>query len=85
MCCHDDAALDAIRRPWGELYDIMHPAADVWLAVRRDNGDTLSAALPGELHDVIRADYLAQRVALPFTRPSLVGGARSGRGHLFLT
>jgi hypothetical protein len=78
---YDDAALDSLTWHWGGAYLISHPAPDTWLAVRRDDRETLRAGMPGELLDRIRSDYLRCPVSVRVQRPELSGGARSGRGR----
>ena len=53
---------------WGEAYRISHPAADVWVAQRRDSNDSLKATTPNGLHHSIVADYHARTVPRPGRR-----------------
>ena len=70
-----DDDLAELRHHWGSAYRISHPAPDVWLAQRRDTRETLRADSPGELLDLIRADYASRPVprsagtAAPDLRP----------------
>lgn len=47
---------------WGSAYLIQHPAADVWVAQRRDTRETLRDMTPLGLRDKIVADYTARPV-----------------------
>jgi hypothetical protein len=52
------AALDALRRGWGEAYEITLDAEGVWLAARRDGlGGPLAAGGPDELWAAVYRDY----------------------------
>jgi hypothetical protein len=67
-------ALHDLDRTWGEGYDLAITRAG-WVAKRLDNGRPLTAASPGELHDLITADCAAEPV--PFARRP--GSPRSAR------
>jgi len=54
-------ALKDLRRNWGGAYEIT-AAPGVWRAMRLDNQATLIAIGPGELRDLITADYTARPV-----------------------
>jgi hypothetical protein len=54
-------ALKGLQWNWGEAYAITG-AAGHWLAQRRDNGQTLTAASPEELLTLIIEDYAAEPV-----------------------
>lgn len=54
--------LAELQHHWGSAFMITNPEPDVWLAVRRDDHGTLRAGKPGELLDLIRADYFARPV-----------------------
>lgn len=55
-------ALDVLDFHWGAAYDLAVTRTG-WVAKRLDNGRPLVAATPGELRDLIIADYTAQPVA----------------------
>ena len=57
-------ALKDLRRNWGGAYKITG-APGVWRAMRMDNQATLIAIGPGELRDLITADYTARPVPVP--------------------
>lgn len=57
-----DWHLDDLKWHWGEAYVIGHLGPDLWLAQRRDDRKVLRAATPGELLDLIVADYDDQPV-----------------------
>ena len=58
-----DTDLGDLRWHWGSAYRIQHwPVPRLWLAQRRDTGETVKAADPTELRDRIRADYFARPV-----------------------
>ena len=40
-----DDPLEALRWHWDEAYLVAHPEPDLWVAVRRDNHETLRAAV----------------------------------------
>ena len=67
------AALDDLDRHWGQAYDLA-VTRDGWVAKRLDNGRSLAAASPGELHALITADDAAPMpralLADPSGRPS---------------
>jgi hypothetical protein len=52
----EDAVLDDLRWHWGDAYEISE-ALGVWRGVRRDNQVALIASSPGELRDLVVADY----------------------------
>ena len=54
--------LDALRWHWGEAYIISHAKPDVWMAQRRDTGETLRDVTPLGLRDQIIRDYTARSV-----------------------
>jgi len=54
-------ALDDLDRRWGQHYDLA-AGARTWLARRLDDGASLTAASPEELHELIAADYAARPV-----------------------
>jgi hypothetical protein len=56
-----DEPLSALRWHWGEAY-ISHPEPDVWMAQRRDIGETLRDVTPLGLRDQIIPDYTARSV-----------------------
>jgi hypothetical protein len=56
-----DRALADLRHHWSGAYEITE-ALGAWRAVRLDNQRALVAADPGELRDLIRADYAANPV-----------------------
>lgn len=58
---HIAGALKDLRRNWGGAYEITG-ASGVWRAMRLDNQATLIAIGPGELRDLITADYTARPV-----------------------
>ena len=58
-----EAPLDALRWHWGGAYLISFFEPDVWVAQRRDNRETLRADNPGDLRDLIVADYNANPVS----------------------
>lgn len=62
-----DPDLADLQHHWGSAYMISHPAPDAWLAQRRDDYQSLTAATPRGLLELIRADYLARPV--PRMRP----------------
>lgn len=51
--------LDALRFHWGDVYQVEHPAADVWVAIRRDNRFVFRSGDPEGLRALIIADYTA--------------------------
>ncbi len=51
---------------------ISTPESDVWLAVRRDDHQTLRAGKPGELLELIRKDYFARPVPRRWPRRSTI-------------
>lgn len=55
-------ALHDLRHNWGEAYAIECAASDRWSAARLDNGRELLATHPGDLVQLIRADYTAMPV-----------------------
>jgi hypothetical protein len=57
-----DEPLNALKWHWGSAYVIAHPAADAWIAQRRDDHATLRAEDPAELRDKILGDYFANPV-----------------------
>jgi len=59
---NDTGALEDLRHHWGEAYKIGWRAGR-WRAVRRDDGSAVSADTPGQLLELIRADYAARPVA----------------------
>jgi hypothetical protein len=59
----DDADLAELRFHWDTAYEIYHPEPDVWVAVRRDNRETLRADTPDALRDKIVSDYFAHPVS----------------------
>jgi hypothetical protein len=60
------AALQGLQFHWGSAY-LITGAAGHWIAMRRDNGQTLSASSPDELHTLIIEDYEARPVARDLT------------------
>jgi hypothetical protein len=56
-----DRALHDLEWNWGEAYEITE-SLSVWRAVRLDNQRALVATDPGELRDLILADYERQPV-----------------------
>ena len=55
------AALDDLDRQWGQSYDLA--AWDgLWLARRLDDGASLTAPSPNELHGLIAAGHAARPV-----------------------
>jgi len=57
-----DDPLAALQWHWDEAYLVAHPEPDLWVAVRRDNHETLRAAGPEELRALIIADYANRHV-----------------------
>jgi hypothetical protein len=57
-----DRELLDIRHHWGDAYDVMHPAPDLWLAIRKDDRTALRAETPADLWRAIREDYAARPV-----------------------
>ncbi len=58
-----DADLDDLRWHYDEAYLIEYfPGPGRWVAQRRDSHGTMSADGPGQLLDLIRADYAAHPV-----------------------
>ena len=55
-----DPHLTVLQDHYGSAYRMSHPEPDTWLAMRRDDHETLKAQTPFELFDLIRLDY-AQR------------------------
>jgi hypothetical protein len=55
------AALNDLDWQWGEAYDLAITGAS-WVAKRLDNGRSLKASSPAELHALIVADYAATPV-----------------------
>ena len=55
-----DPHLAELQDHYGSAYRLSHPEPDTWLAMRRDDHETLKAQTPFELFDLIRQDY-AQR------------------------
>ena len=55
-----DPHLTELQDHYGSAYRLSHPEPDTWLALRRDDHETLKAQTPFELFDLIRQDY-AQR------------------------
>lgn len=62
--------LDELRWHWGGAYLISYFEPDVWLAQRRDNGQTLRADNPVDLRELITADYTAAPVSRQVTDPA---------------
>ena len=58
----DQRALAALRWYWRSAYLIAHPEHDVWIAVRRDDRQTLCNTTPLGLRENIIADYFARPV-----------------------
>ena len=58
-----DPHLTELQDHYGSAYRLSHPEPDTWLAMRRDDHETLNAQSPFELFDLIRQDY-AQRPVL---------------------
>ena len=65
-----DESLDALRWHWGEAYVICHPEPDVWIAQRRDTRETLRAATPEGLRDLIITDYTERPVSREAAPPA---------------
>jgi hypothetical protein len=63
MSTWDELELGDLRYHYGEAYAITHPAADTWIAQRRDDRTTLRAENPDTLLRLIRDDYLARPVS----------------------
>lgn len=59
----DEVALESLAWHWGDAYAVSCLEPGVWLAQRRDTRETLRAASPEELRDVILADYTARPVS----------------------
>ena len=57
------ADLADLQYHWGSAYVIEHPEPDVWIAVRRDDHETLRDTTPLGLRDKIIADYTARKVS----------------------
>jgi hypothetical protein len=57
----DDDALADLRHHWGEAY-LVHRLGARWVAQRRDSRESMSAAGPEELRELIVADYAARPV-----------------------
>jgi hypothetical protein len=55
-----DPHLTELQDHYGSAYRLSHPEPDTWLAMRRDDRETLQARTPFELFDLIRQDH-AQR------------------------
>ena len=55
--------MSALQWHWGEAYIIANPRPDTWLAVRRDDHQTLRDGTPLGLRDRIIADYAARPVS----------------------
>lgn len=60
------AALQDLQWHWGSAY-LITGAAGHWIAMRRDNGQTLTASGPEELRELIVEDYEARPVARDLT------------------
>jgi hypothetical protein len=58
-----DDPLGALHWHWGSAYAICNPEPSVWLAVRRDDHQTLRDQTPLGLRDRIIADYAARPVS----------------------
>ena len=58
-----DEPLGALQWHWGEAYIIANPRPDIWLAVRRDDHQTLRAETPLGLRDKIIGDYTVRPVS----------------------
>lgn len=56
-----NAALNDLDFHWGEVCDLA-VTREGWVAKRLDNDRALVADSPGELHELIRADYEAEPV-----------------------
>jgi hypothetical protein len=65
-----DEPLEALRWHWGGAYMICHPEPDTWVAQRRDTRETLQAATPEGLRDLIIADYAARPVSREAAPPA---------------
>lgn len=52
--------LEVLRWHWGSFYEIA--ADDEWSAKRRDDGEILTAASPGDLRHLIHEDFAARPV-----------------------
>ena len=63
MTTWDELELGDLRYHYGGAYAITHPAADTWIAQRRDDRATLRAEDPERLLRLIRADYAARKVS----------------------
>ena len=58
-----ESDLGELRWHWGSAYRIQYwPGPCLWLAQRRDTGETLKADSAGALHSRIVADYTARPV-----------------------
>ncbi len=55
-----DPHLTELQQHYGSAYLLSHPEPDTWLAMRRDDHETLKARTPFQLFDLIRENY-AQR------------------------
>ncbi|MFI5069131.1 MAG: hypothetical protein ACHP9Z_34835 [Streptosporangiales bacterium] len=66
------SVLGDLQHHWGSAYIISTPGPDIWLAVRRDDHGTLRAGKPGELLELIRADYARRPVPRRWPRRSSV-------------
>jgi hypothetical protein len=55
-------ALADLQYHWGGAY-LITGAGGHWIAMRRDDGRTLSASGPEELHELMTEDYAAQPVS----------------------
>lgn len=62
--------LDDLRWHWGDAYLISFFEPDVWVAQRRDNGETLRADNPVDLRERITADYTAAPVSRQVADPT---------------
>lgn len=58
-----DDPMSALQWHWGEAYIIANPRPDIWLAVRRDDHQTLRDGTPLGLRDKIIADYTVRPVS----------------------
>jgi len=65
-------ALGDLQHHWGSAYVISNPEPDIWLAVRRDDHDTLRAGKPMELLELIRENYRLRPVPRRWPRRSPV-------------
>jgi len=66
-----DPHLTELQDHYGSAYRLSHPEPDTWLAMRRDDHETLKAQTPFELFDLLRQDHPQRPV--PLGRPKSSG------------